>query len=438
MEQNIQSFIQFLKQSPTAFHAVGSVKVILEKNGFIECVDDSGIQSERFVNPKEKGCFFTRNDSSLVAVRFPKKQPKGFRIVASHSDSPCFKLKTKPEIRVEDSYVKLNVEKYGGMILSSWMDRVLGIAGRVITKDENSGQFVSHLVDMKHCAIIPNVAIQFNREINKGFEYNPQVDMLPLFSGSKEKTVRQMIADALNIEQDSILGEDLYLYVDQEPVLVGAEEEFIVSPRLDDLQCAYSSLMGFLESEPQEYISVYCLLDNEEVGSRTRQGADSDFVEQILKDIWEVAMDNSIMIEGDEKPEALSFSAALGNSFLLSADNAHALHPNHPEKSDVTNKPYLNGGIVLKFNGNAHYTTDGYSQAFVTDLCKKAGVPMQTFANRSDIQGGSTLGNIMMSHISMPAADIGLGQLAMHSAVETAGVKDIEALITCTKMFFMS
>ena len=438
MEQNIQSFIQFLKQSPTAFHAVGSVKVILEKNAFTEYKDTAQLKKEQFRNLKENGIFFTRNDSSLVAVRFPKKQAKGFRVVASHSDSPCFKLKTKPEIRVEDSYVKLNVEKYGGMILSSWMDRVLGIAGRVITKDENSGQFVSHLVDMKQCAIIPNVAIHFNREINKGFEYNPQVDMLPLFSGNKQKTVKQMLADALAMEQEVILGEDLYLYVDQEPVLVGAEEEFIVSPRLDDLECAYGSLMGFLESEPQEYISVYCLLDNEEVGSRTRQGADSDFVEQILKDIWEVAMDNSIRIEGDEKPEALSFSAALGNSFLVSADNAHALHPNHPEKSDVTNKPYLNGGIVLKFNGNAHYTTDGYSQAFVTDLCKKAGVPMQTFANRSDIQGGSTLGNIMMSHISMPAADIGLGQLAMHSAVETAGVKDIEALITCTKMFFMS
>lgn len=438
MEQNIQSFIQFLKESPTAFHAVGSVKVILEKNGFTEYEDDRCIQNEQFRNQKGNGIFFTRNDSSLVAIRFPKKQPKGFRIVASHSDSPCFKVKTKPEIRVEDSYVKLNVEKYGGMILSSWLDRVLGIAGRVITKDEYSGQFISHLVDIKRCAIIPNVAIHFNREINKGFEYNPQVDMLPLFSGNKEKTVKQMIAEALAMEQEAILGEDLYLYVDQEPVLVGAEEEFIVSPRLDDLECAYGSLMGFLEGEPQEYISVYCLFDNEEVGSRTRQGADSDFIEAILKAIWEITAGNSFTVDGVEKTHGLSFASALRNSFLLSADNAHALHPNHPEKSDVTNKPYINGGIVLKFNGNAHYTTDGYSQAFVTDLCKLANVPMQTFANRSDIQGGSTLGNIMMSHLSIPAADIGLGQLAMHSAVETAGVKDIEDLITLMKMFFMS
>lgn len=396
-------FAQFIKQSPTAFHAVGSVKSILEEKGIT---------------------YFTRNDSSLIAVKMPENQPKGFRIMASHSDSPCFKLKTKSEIKVDDSYVKLNVEKYGGMILSSWLDRPLGIAGRVITKDKETDQFVSHLVDLKQCAVIPNVAIHFNREINKGFEYNPQVDMLPLFSGNKEKTIQEMLAESLHISTEDILGEDLYLYVDQEPITVGAEGEFIVSPRLDDLQCAYSTLMGFLESEPTDHIAVYCLFDNEEVGSRTRQGADSDFAQQILTEIWNATN--------------TSFSDALKNSFLLSADNAHALHPNHPEKSDVTNKPYLNGGIVLKFNGNAHYTTDGFSQAFVTDLCKKADVPMQTFANRSDIQGGSTLGNIMMSHMSIPAADIGLGQLAMHSAVETAGTKDIGYMMAAAKLFYMS
>lgn len=394
-------FAQFIKQSPTAFHAVDSVKSILEEKGI---------------------AYFTRNDSSLIAVKMSKNPPKGFRIMASHSDSPCFKLKTKPEIKVEDSYVKLNVEKYGGMILSSWLDRPLGIAGRVITKDKETDQFVSHLVDFKQCAVIPNVAIHFNREINKGFEYNPQVDMLPLFSGNKEKTIREMLAESLHIFTEEILGEDLYLYVDQEPVTVGAEGEFIVSPRLDDLQCAYSTLKGFVESEPTDYIAVYCLFDNEEVGSRTRQGADSDFAQQILSEVWRDAQ--------------ITFASALKNSFLLSADNAHALHPNHPEKSDVTNKPCINGGIVLKFNGNAHYTTDGFSQAFVTDLCKKADVPMQTFANRSDIPGGSTLGNIMMSHMSIPAADIGLGQLAMHSAVETAGVKDMEYMMAAAKKFF--
>ncbi len=430
-------FIQFMKQSPTAFHAVDSVSVILKNNGFIKWQEGKDYVPSN--DSTTKGYFFTRNDSSLIAIRMPQNEPKGFRIMASHSDSPCFKLKTKPEIKVEDFYVKLNVEKYGGMILSSWLDRPLGIAGRVITKDKDTDQFVSRLVNIKQCAVIPNVAIHFNREINKGFEYNPQVDMLPLFSGNKEKTIREMLAESLHISTEDILGEDLYLYVDQEPVTVGAEGEFIVSPRLDDLQCAYSTLMGFVESKPTDYIAVYCLFDNEEVGSRTRQGADSDFAHQILSEVWRGvtgAEATGITDTTENADHSITFTSALKNSFLLSADNAHALHPNHPEKSDVTNRPYINGGIVLKFNGNAHYTTDGFSQAFVTDLCKKADVPMQTFANRSDIQGGSTLGNIMMSHMSIPSADIGLGQLAMHSAVETAGSKDIEYMTAVAKKFF--
>ncbi len=432
MKQYIDSFIEFINQSPTAFHAVDSVKVLLEKSGFVMLQEGQEFQTE---NKKDvQGYFYVRNDSSLIAFRLPAVEPKGFRIMASHSDSPCFKLKTNPEIRVEDTYVKLNVEKYGGMILSSWLDRTLGIAGRVITKETDSlemvslerDSFVSHLVNLKQCAVIPNVAIHFNREMNKGFEYNPQVDMLPLISCNKEKTIKAMIADELQIKEEEILGEDLYLYVDQKPVLLGAEKELLVSPRLDDLQCAYGSLIGFLESEPKEFISVYCLFDNEEIGSRTRQGADSDFAQRIMKEIWK------------HTNHSKAFSQALQHSFLLSADNAHALHPNHPEKSDITNKPYINGGVVLKFNGNAHYTTDGFSQAFVTDLCKKADVPLQTFANRSDIVGGSTLGNILMSHLSIPSADIGLGQLAMHSAVETAGAKDIEYLIELSKVFYLN
>lgn len=435
MEKAIDNFIHFIEQSPTAFHAVDSVKVILEKSGFIQLHEEMKQDIEQ--SDSSKSYFSIRNDSSLIAFRLPEGEAKGFRIMASHSDSPCFKLKTKPEIKVDDAYVKLNVEKYGGMILSSWLDRPLGIAGRVITKENHV--FVSHLINLKQCAVIPNLAIHFNREINKGFEYNPQIDMLPLFSGNTDKTVREMIADSLDITQEEILGEDLYLYADQKALTVGAEDEFLVSPRLDDMQCAYGSLMGFLQSDPKEYISVYCLFDNEEIGSRTRQGADSDFVSKMLEEIWNLACGHKInngRVYSGITEILKSFAEALQDSFLLSADNAHALHPNHPEKSDLTNRPYLNGGIVLKFNGNAHYTTDGYSQAFVTDLCKNAGVPMQTFANRSDIQGGSTLGNIMMSHVSIPSADIGLGQLAMHSAVETAGVKDIEHLIKLSRHFF--
>lgn len=445
MKNNQKEFVHFIKQSPTAFHAVNSVKAILENNGFLELKKLSDLV---FRDPKKadaeidekKGYFFTRNESSLIAVRFPQKNPKGFHIMASHSDSPCFKLKTEPEITVENRYVKLNVEKYGGMILSSWLDRPLGIAGRVITKNQETGHFISHLTNLKQCAVIPNVAIHFNRELNNGFVYNPQVDMLPLFGSNLKKTVKESIADQLHILPEEILGEDLYLYVDQEPVFIGMEGEYILSPRLDDLECAFASLQGFVESKQEEYIAVYCLFDNEEIGSRTRQGADSDFIKQILTEVWKYAdkMRAEKITEKAQPADSIDFTEALQNSFLLSADNAHALHPNHPEKSDVTNKPFLNGGIVLKFNGNSHYTTDGFSQAFVTDLCRKAEIPLQTFANRSDIQGGSTLGNIMMSHASIPAADIGLGQFAMHSSVETAGVKDIEYLIKLSKIFYTS
>jgi len=420
MAQAFDDFIAFIKKSPTAFHAVAAVKEILDTNGYNQWQEGLPLSQANAMGGN--GFYYIRNDSSLIAFSMPKGVAKGFRIMASHSDSPCFKLKTKPEIKLEDVYVKLNVEKYGGMILSSWLDRPLGIAGRVIVKENDT--FVSKLVDLKQCAVIPNVAIHFNREINKGFEYNPQTDMLPLFSGNKDTKLLDKIANTFHMEADVILGEDLYLYTDQHPVTVGADNEFLLSPRLDDLQCAYSTLMGFVKSQPEDYISVYCLFNNEEVGSLTGQGADSTFAENILREIWSMA--------GTDK----SYEAALADSFLLSADNAHALHPNHPEKSDVTNRPYLNGGVVLKFNGNAHYTTDGYSQAFVSDLCRQCKIPMQTFANRSDLPGGSTLGNIMMSHVSIPSADIGLPQLAMHSAVETAGTKDMEDLTILAERFY--
>lgn len=428
MEQkNIEDLLRFIDETPTCFHAVDNVRQMLEEAGFASngaemessVLKRSDSEQERMDYVSDKA-YIIRNDSSLIAYKLPKQTPKGFHIMASHSDSPCFKIKTKPEIVVDEQYVKLNVEKYGGMILSTWMDRTLGIAGRVFTKKQD--KFVSTLVDLgSDCCVIPNLSVHFNREINKGFEYNPQVDMLPLFSGDKSSKLMQKITKQLSVSDTDILGSDLYLYSGEKSKRVGMDGEFILAPRLDDLQCAYGTLQGFIESEPQEYISVYCLFNNEEVGSRTRQGADSDFLEGVLKDIW-------------KQPD--NFNNALANSFLISADNAHALHPNHPEKSDVTNKPYLNKGIVLKFNGNAQYTTDGFSQAYMQDLCNQCGVPLQTFANRSDVPGGSTLGNIVMSHISVPSADIGLPQLAMHSAMETAGAYDAEDLIAVSKRFY--
>lgn len=417
-KQTADELLRFIDASPTCFHAVENIRKTLEENGFVFFAEGESIKGSH-----QDKFYYIRNDSSLIAFRMPDKMPKGFHIMASHSDSPCFKLKTKPEIVVDEQYVKLNVEKYGGMILSTWLDRPLGIAGRVITKKED--KFVSQLVDLGNdCCVIPNLSIHFNRDINKGFEYNPQVDMLPLFSADKSSKVLSRIAEQLDVSDAEILGSDLYLYSGEKGRRVGLNGEFVLAPRLDDLQCVFGSLQGFVDAKPQDYISVYCVFNNEEVGSRTRQGADSDFLSELLTDIWE------------QVNEQVSYRQALENSFLISADNAHGLHPNHPEKSDVTNKPYLNCGIVLKFNGNAQYTTDGFSQAYIQDLCNQCEIPIQTFANRSDVPGGSTLGNIAMSHVSIASADIGLPQLAMHSAMETAGARDVENLITIAKYFY--
>ena len=330
-------------------------------------------------------------------------------------------------MKVENTYVKLNVEKYGGMILSPWLDRPLSVAGRVFVagKDEKPEAKLVNL--KKDLLIIPNVAIHFNREINNGFAYNPQTDMAPLMGLDQELSIKKLCAEAVDVAEEEILGSDLYVYNRDKGRIMGADDSLIGSPRLDDLQCAYATLRGFLASKPEEFISVYALFDNEEVGSGTKQGADSTFLEEFL----EIVLEN---VYPDKN--RLWKRSFYQNSFLLSADNGHAVHPNHPEKTDPTNRPYLNGGVVLKYNGSQKYTTDGYSAAIVRQICNTWEIPLQTFANRSDIAGGSTLGNISTAHVSIPSADVGLAQLAMHSAFETAGVKDTEALAQLAEHLF--
>ena len=331
-------------------------------------------------------------------------------------------------MKVENTYVKLNVEKYGGMILSPWLDRPLSVAGRVFVAGKD-GKPEAKLVNLKKdLLIIPNVAIHFNREINNGFAYNPQTDMAPLMGLDQELSIKKLCAEAADVAEEEILGSDLYVYNRDKGRIMGADDSLIGSPRLDDLQCAYATLHGFLTSKPEEFISVYALFDNEEVGSGTKQGADSTFLEEFL----EIVLEN---VYSDKN--RLWKRSFYQNSFLLSADNGHAVHPNHPEKTDPTNRPYLNGGVVLKYNGSQKYTTDGYSAAIVRQICNTWEIPLQTFANRSDIAGGSTLGNISTAHVSIPSADVGLAQLAMHSAFETAGVKDTEALAQLAEHLFV-
>lgn len=417
-----REMLGFIEESPTAFHAAANVEKRLKTAGF-EKIDLLG---EKRMVPGGK--YYTmQNGSAVIAVKIPESGAAGFRIVASHSDSPCFKVKETPEIRLENKYVKLNTEKYGGMILNTWMDRPLSVAGRVFVKDEETGTLVQKLVDFKKdMLIIPNVAIHFNREVNDGLKLNPQVDMLPLFAQDQELTLKKMCADQLEIGEEEILGSDLYVYNRDKGRIMGADDAFIGSPRLDDLQCAFATLKGFLLSDPKDYVSVYALFDNEEVGSGTKQGADSTLLADVIDMVLEA---------GGEEVSARQKRSLLRNSFLLSADNGHAVHPNHPEKSDPTNRPYLNGGVVLKFQGSQKYTTDGFSSAVVRDICKEHDIPVQNFANRADIAGGSTLGNISTAHVSIPSADVGLAQFAMHSAFETAGVMDTFAMAKLVKYF---
>lgn len=420
-QKTAKELLTFLDESPTCFHAVWKMKEMLLAAGFEKLRED-----ERWNLERGKKYFVTRNGSALIAFVIPNqvKAGDGCRIIASHSDSPCFKIKENPEITVEEEYVKLNVEGYGGMILSSWLDRPLSVAGRVIIKEDDA--YVSKLINIdRDLLMIPNLAIHMNRDVNKGYAYNRQKDMLPLMGGieSREQFVK-LIQEAAGTDSE-ILGHDLYLYNRQKGTIFGASHEFIASGRLDDLQCGYGSLQGILHTENPTHIAVHCVLDNEEVGSGTKQGAASTFLKDTLQRI-------GFALGFDEEDYLIS----LAKSFMLSADNAHAVHPNHTDKSDPTNKLYLNGGVVIKMNADQKYCTDGVSMAMCKDLCRQAGVPVQTFVNRSDMVGGSTLGNISSTQVAVNAVDIGLPQLAMHSAYETAGVKDTAYFIRLAERFY--
>ena len=416
MEQ-VERMLDFIDRSPSCYQAVENAERELEAAGFVRLMEE-----EKWELLQGGKYYVSRNGSSLIAFAIPEGEMKGFHMIASHSDSPCFKVKENPEMTVEGHYVKLNVEKYGGMILSTWLDRPLSVAGRVVM----AGPVVKNVAIEKDLLIIPNVAIHMNREMNKGVEYNVQTDMLPLY-GMEDggKPLRELAARAAGIEAEEILGSDLFLYNREKGRIFGAEGEFICAPRLDDLECLYASLQAMLHGKPEHYANFMIAFDNEEVGSTTRQGAASTFLRDTQKRICEAFA----MREGD-------YSRLLAGSFLISADNAHGVHPNHPEKADPTNRPYLNGGIVIKYHGSQKYTTDGVSAAIMKSICQRAGVPWQTYANRSDIAGGSTLGNLSAAQVPVNSVDIGLPQLAMHSAYETAGAKDVEYMIRAMECFY--
>lgn len=417
---HVKQLFKFIENSPSCFHAIKTITEELKNEGFVEIKEKDTWQIEQ-----GKKYYVTRNLSSVIAFKIPQNDFKSFNIVASHSDSPTFKIKENAEIEVKNKYVKLNTEKYGGMICSTWFDRPLSIAGRILVKENNAVK--THLVNIdKDLVIIPNLAIHMNREVNDGYTYNAQIDMLPLYGDNSSKgSLMKTIAKEVNVEEESILGTDLFLYNRMNGTKIGANEEYISSPRLDDLECAFTSLSAFLSENTSNSASVYCVFDNEEVGSGTKQGADSTFLYDVLRRI-------NISLGKTEE----DYYRLISSSFMVSADNAHALHPNYTDKSDPTNKVYMNDGIVIKYNANQKYTTDAVSASIFKSICDSVDVPYQTFTNRSDILGGSTLGNISNAHVSLNTIDIGLAQLAMHSTYETAGAKDVTYMIDAIKAFY--
>ena len=361
-----------------------------------------------------------------IAFHLPKKDFQGFHIVASHSDSPTYRIKEQPEMRVENHYTKLNIERYGGMIPETWFDRPLSVAGRIII--EESGQIKDQLLNVdRDLLIIPNLAIHMSRSTKESKALNPQKDLLPLCACDLSKDgFEDMIAKEAGVKKEDILSYDLFLYNRMKGTSLGMNEEFVAAPKLDDLECAYSSIEGMLNAKlSKDYVTMCAIFDNEEVGSGTKQGAGSTFFPEVLKRIC--------YLTGKNEEE---YCMAVADSFMLSADNAHAVHPNYQDKTDPTNRPYINEGIVLKYNASQKYTTDANSAALVKYLCKREKINCQVFFNRSDILGGSTLGNILTRQVSIKAADIGLPQLSMHSTYETAGCKDLDDMMTLMKSFY--
>ncbi len=426
-KQTTQELCNFISESPTCFHAIAKAKELLSAAGF-----QMLSESDAWKLAPGKAYFVTRNDSSLAAFIMPKGEAYNYQIVASHCDSPSFKIKENPEMQKAGAYVELNVEKYGGPLFAPWFDRPLGIAGRVILEEGETLKSV--LADSgRAVAMIPSLAIHMNRNANEGTAFHVQSDLLPVFGDlSSAGCFASTVAQMADTEPEKVLGSDLFLYDRSAPVFWGANEEFFSSPRLDDQQNVFSSVKALIaysekgeRKENEQPVCMCCIFDNEEVGSGTKQGADSTFLQDVLERI-------RLSLSLSEEVQQI----LLSRSFMLSADNAHAVHPNFSEKADPVNRPVLNGGVVLKHSANQKYTTDAVSAAIFRSLCKKAGVQMQEFTNHSDIPGGSTLGNISTSHVSIASVDIGCPQLAMHGPYETSGTKDTAYMIDAMTAFY--
>lgn len=433
MDQYAQGLMDFIRANPCNFFVVASQAAQLEAAGYRQLRE----KDEWDITPGGK-YYVTRNGSALAAFRMPAAVAQGevapFLIMASHSDAPTLRIKTNPEIVTADAYTTLNVELYGGALLSTWFDRPLSAAGRLVVRTPQGPQV--RLVNLdRDLMVIPSLAIHQNRKANSGYEFNVQKDLLPLFGNGQAGGIVALAAREAGVSEEDVLSHELVLYPRTAPCVWGANNEFLSAPRLDDTQCAYASLTGFLEAEAEAavgaadavapFVSVHVVFDNEEVGSGTKQGAASTFLRDTLERLADALGYTPVQ-----------YKRALATSFMLSGDNGHALHPNYQEKCDPTNRPVIGGGVLIKHAANQKYTTDAASEAIVRTLAAQAQVPVQDFVNRSDVPGGSTLGNLSSAQVAVATADVGVAQLAMHSAYETCSAADTAHLVALARQLF--
>lgn len=411
--EHVTSLCAFIRRCPTPFHTVRTVCDMLRAEGY-------ELRAEGDDSPLREGGRYivVRSDSSLIAFRYASDR-RGFRIAAAHTDTPSFRVKPVAE-KLCASYTGLQTERYGGMIYHTWLDRPLSVAGRVFVRTEDG--VTARLLDIdRDLALIPSVAIHLNRTVNEGVKLNPAVDLIPLMSCERPSgAFTALVADTLGVAQEDIVSHDLFLYNREPGRVLGLGEDLLLCPRLDDLACVYTCLQGFLSADADgDAIHVLALFHNEEVGSSTKQGAASTFLADTLR-----------TIAGD------AYGAMLTGSLMVSADNAHAKHPNHPELSDPDHAPTLGGGVVIKYNASERYATDGLSDALFREICRRADVPVQSYCNRADLAGGSTLGSISNTRVGVPTVDIGIAQLAMHAARESCGVRDVDTMVRAMTAFF--
>jgi len=425
-----RQLIDFCYASPTAFHAVSTTRALLESQKFQELAEADAWKI------KAGGRYFIiRNDSALLAFVVGSKpaETSGFRVVGAHTDSPCFRIKPMPEMVAEEKYLKLNSEVYGGPILSTWFDRPLAIAGRVACRSSDQLNPTVKLVNIKRpVCIIPNIAIHMNPDANNGFVPNKQTDLLPMLGQISQKLeekgfLQNLLATELKVKASDILDFDLFLYEYEKGSVIGARDEFISAGRIDNLASVLAGVQALCAAGKPSATCVMACFDHEEVGSSTRQGADS----QILADLLE----RVVLASGGGRGE---FFRAMARSFIVSADGAHAVHPNMGGKADPTSRPMLNGGVVIKLSASRSYTSDAVSGAAFLQVCEKAGVKTQRFVNRSDMRGGSTIGPISSTHVGIPSVDVGIPMLAMHSIRELCGVEDSLAMYKALREFYKS